>query len=132
MTHQTVAVLGGGIAGLTTADELRRRGFEVTVFEATGTAPKDLGGKARSFEDHGDPAVGPMFGEHGFRFFPGFYEHVITTMEEIPDGRGGHVSDELHQLSCSAFYARLVDGADDAADPPTTDHPRGAQRVTTA
>ena len=30
-----------------------------------------------------------MPGEHGFRFFPGFYKHVIDTMERIPlAGRG--------------------------------------------
>src|SRR3954452_12387270 len=38
-----VAVLGGGVGGLTVAHELAQRGFEVTVFE-----PKALGGKARS------------------------------------------------------------------------------------
>src|SRR5688572_6685513 len=49
-----VAVLGGGVAGLTAAQELIERGFEVTVFEAA-SSPDDqpwlaLGGKARSFD----------------------------------------------------------------------------------
>ena len=32
-----------------------------------------------------------MPGEHGFRFFPGFYKHVIDTMRRMPsfDGRTG-------------------------------------------
>jgi NADPH-dependent 2,4-dienoyl-CoA reductase/sulfur reductase-like enzyme len=38
-----VAVLGGGVGGLTTAHELAERGFDVTVVE-----PKAFGGKARS------------------------------------------------------------------------------------
>lgn len=50
-----VAVLGGGVAGLTAAHELIERGFQVTIFEAA-PAPDDgaiwraLGGKARSFD----------------------------------------------------------------------------------
>ena len=31
---ETVAVLGGGVAGLTAAHELAERGFAVTVYEA--------------------------------------------------------------------------------------------------
>ncbi|CAG1769933.1 partial Protoporphyrinogen oxidase, partial [uncultured bacterium] len=33
MTHNTVAVLGGGITGLTVAYDLSRKGFEVAVLE---------------------------------------------------------------------------------------------------
>lgn len=39
-----VAVLGGGIGGLTAAHELAERGFAVTVYEARAEA----GGKSRS------------------------------------------------------------------------------------
>jgi uncharacterized protein with NAD-binding domain and iron-sulfur cluster len=28
-------------------------------------------------------------GEHGFRFFPGFYKHIVDTMRRIPFGDGG-------------------------------------------
>ena len=41
----TVAVLGGGVAGLSAAHELIERGFAVTVYESTAR----FGGKARSY-----------------------------------------------------------------------------------
>ncbi len=44
---QPIAILGAGIAGLTAADELRRRGLPAIVFEA-GQA---IGGMAASFKD---------------------------------------------------------------------------------
>ncbi|MFC7044859.1 FAD-dependent oxidoreductase [Halobacteriaceae archaeon GCM10025711] len=80
----TVTVLGGGIGGLSAAHELAARGFDVTVYEARDR----FGGKARSVPvpGTGEP---PLPGEHGFRFFPGFYRHVVDTMARIPlpDGR---------------------------------------------
>ena len=36
-----------------------------------------------------------MPGEHGFRFFPGFYKHVIDTMRRTPYGANGNVADNL-------------------------------------
>src|SRR6476660_5795728 len=76
-----VAVLGGGMAGLAAAHELIERGFKVDVYER-----KALGGKARSIPVKGTAAGGrkPLPGEHGFRFFPGFYHHVPDTMRRIP------------------------------------------------
>jgi uncharacterized protein with NAD-binding domain and iron-sulfur cluster len=84
-----VAVLGGGIGGLSAAHELVERGFSVTVFERN----ERFGGKARSFPG---PAVGDehLPAEHGFRFFPGFYRHVTDTMGRIPYG-DGTVEDNL-------------------------------------
>ncbi|MEX1007456.1 MAG: FAD-dependent oxidoreductase [Acidimicrobiia bacterium] len=82
----TVAVFGAGVAGLTAAHELVERGFDVTVYEAAGRA--GLGGKARSIAVP-DSATGkrrPLPGEHGFRFFPGFYQNVPDTMRRIPFG----------------------------------------------
>ena len=82
----TVAVLGGGVAGLSAAHELADRGFEVTVYEQRD-AP---GGKARSIPVAGSGTDGraDLPGEHGFRFFPGFYRHLPDTMGRIPsDGR---------------------------------------------
>ncbi len=76
-----VAVLGGGMAGLATAHELAERGFDVTVFEPTA-----WGGKARSIPVAGTAAGGreDLPGEHGFRFFPGFYHHVPDSMRRTP------------------------------------------------
>src|SRR5215211_6459893 len=78
---QRVAVLGGGVAGLTAAHELAERGFAVTVYEARDR----LGGKARSLPVPGSGTDGrdDLPAEHGFRFFPGFYRHVPDTMRRI-------------------------------------------------
>lgn len=90
---QTVAVLGGGVAGLSAAHELAERGFEVSVYEKKPV----LGGKARSIPVPGTGQHGrsDLPGEHGFRFFPGFYRHVTDTMQRIPYGRGGSAFDNL-------------------------------------
>src|SRR5687768_10829412 len=90
----TVAVLGGGVAGLSAAHELAERGFDVTVHEQRD-AP---GGKARSIPYAGSGKGGraDLPGEHGFRFFPGFYRHLPDTMGRIPAGAaGGTVRDHL-------------------------------------
>lgn len=77
-----VVVLGGGVAGLSAAHELVNRGFEVEVYERN---PIYYGGKARSIEyNHLHTYKNALPGEHGFRFFPGFYKHVTDTMANIP------------------------------------------------
>jgi|KBSSwiStaDraftv2_1062776.scaffolds.fasta_scaffold36426_2 geranylgeranyl pyrophosphate synthase/uncharacterized protein with NAD-binding domain and iron-sulfur cluster len=101
-----VVVLGGGVAGMSAAHELIERGFEVVVLERRNIA----GGKARSIpvSDDGAGTSGHMLadsgvafiehhlpGEHGFRFFPGFYKHVIDTMRRIPSFDGRKVADHL-------------------------------------
>ena len=101
-----VIVLGGGVAGMSAAQELVERGFEVVVLERRDIA----GGKARSIPvaDDGAGTSGHevadrgvaslehrLPGEHGFRFFPGFYKHVIDTMRRIPSSDGRKVADHL-------------------------------------
>jgi len=108
-----VAILGGGVGGLSAAHELVERGYRVEVFERQGIP----GGKARSIPVV-EPLVGPTDlvggkafrspryqsrrpwppGEHGFRFFPGFYRHVIDTMGRIPFA-GRTVADNLVDAS---------------------------------
>ena len=111
-----VVILGGGVAGMSSAHELIERGFEVMVLERKQIP----GGKARSVAADGDSgwtpyggrarsprrsAQAPLPGEHGFRFFPGFYRHVIDTMSRIPY-RGGSVAQNLvdtTELNIAAF-----------------------------
>jgi 15-cis-phytoene desaturase len=91
--QQTVAILGGGVAGLSAAHELAERGFQVHVYERKPV----LGGKARSIPvpNSGSDGRLPLPGEHGFRFFPGFYKHVTDTMRRIPYGEHGNTFDNL-------------------------------------
>jgi len=89
-----VIIIGGGVAGMTAAHELGARGFHVVVYELRNIP----GGKARSFKNpNPDPAVHDCPGEHGFRFFPGFYKHIPDTMKRIPLGDGRTVLDNLTQ-----------------------------------
>lgn len=91
--QQIVAVLGGGVAGLSAAHELAERGFQVRVYERRPV----LGGKARSMAvpNSGGNGRKPLPGEHGFRFFPGFYKHVADTMSRTPYGAHGNTYDNL-------------------------------------
>ncbi|WP_433543773.1 hydroxysqualene dehydroxylase (plasmid) [Streptomyces sp. CA-294286] len=79
---RSVAVLGGGVSGLSAAQELAERGYAVTVYEYHDA----LGGKARSMPvpGSGRGGRGPLPGEHGFRFFPGFYRNLPDTLRRIP------------------------------------------------
>jgi hypothetical protein len=95
-----VTVLGGGVGGLTAAHELAERGFAVTVIE-----PKAWGGKARSIPVPGTAVGGraDLPGEHGFRFFPGFYQNIPDTFARIPvpghtDGVMGHLVDAEQEV----------------------------------
>src|SRR5260370_2849686 len=106
--RKKVLTLGGGVAGMSGGDELAERGFQVDVFERQGIP----GGKARSIAAAGpsgglspfgprslkkapaSPARPPLPGEHGFRFFPGFYKHVVDTMARIAY-KGGSVAQNL-------------------------------------
>src|SRR3954453_6745948 len=77
-----VAILGGGVGGLSAAHELIERGFEVSVYERNQV----FGGKARSLSVPNTGTAGrkDLPGEHGFRFFPAFYRHLPDTMMRIP------------------------------------------------
>jgi uncharacterized protein with NAD-binding domain and iron-sulfur cluster len=79
----TVAVFGGGIAGLTAAHELIERGFDVTVYEE-----RAWGGKARSTEVPGSGTNGrrDLPGEHAYRAEFGCYQNVPDLMRRIPFG----------------------------------------------
>ena len=102
----SVIVIGGGVAGLTAAHELAERGFTVDVYEARSV----WGGKARSqpVPNTGTNGRRDLPGEHGFRFYPRFYKHVIDTMSRIPSTEG-HVADRLRGTTESAIA--LIDDA---------------------
>ncbi len=59
---QTVGIIGGGVAGLTTAYRLLQKGYRVRLFEAG----PELGGLMRTFEIDGEP-------------IERFYHHLFTT-----------------------------------------------------
>jgi 15-cis-phytoene desaturase len=88
-----VAILGGGVAGLSAAHELAERGFQAHVYERKPV----LGGKARSIPvpNSGSDGRAALPGEHGFRFFPGFYKHVTDTMRRTPYGSHGNAFENL-------------------------------------
>ncbi|KOU60354.1 FAD-dependent oxidoreductase [Streptomyces sp. MMG1533] len=99
-----VAVLGGGVSGLSAAHELAERGYAVTVYEYYDA----LGGKARSMDVPGTGTDGrrPLPAEHGFRFFPGFYRNLPDTMRRIPfPGNANGVHDNLRG-GTEALFAR--------------------------
>lgn len=103
-----IVILGGGVAGMSAAHELAERGFEVEVYEHKSDY---CGGKARSV-DVPDTAKGgrkPLPGEHGFRFFPGFYRHVTDTMKRIPVGPGRTAFDNLTptEFSTMGRYGKM-------------------------
>ena len=102
----SVIIIGGGVGGLTVAHELVERGFTVDIYEARGA----WGGKSRSQPVPGSATGGrrELPGEHGFRFYPRFYKHVIDTMSRIPSG-GASVVERLRPTTESAIA--LVDRA---------------------
>src|SRR3954469_11679117 len=130
---RSVAVLGGGMAGLAAAHALAGRGFSVTVYERNA-----LGGKARSIPVAGTGAGGrhALPGEHGFRFFPGFYHHVPDSMRRIPfPGNANGVWDNLVAAN-TGKWLRAGDRPDGGpfgigADPEQAATPDGMQRIVT-
>ncbi|WP_235624072.1 FAD-dependent oxidoreductase [Mycolicibacterium goodii] len=108
----SVAVLGGGVGGLTAAHELALRDFDVTVYESR----REFGGKARSMPDPGSGTGGrqDLPAEHGFRFFPGFYRHVPDTMSRIPHGQNKVAH---HLVSANSMLLAQGDGRNEIITP---------------
>ena len=90
-----VAIYGAGVGGLSAAHELAKHpdAFDVHVYEASDT----VGGKAASqfLTNTGAGHRKDLPGEHGFRFFPAFYDHLDKTMSEIPTSDGRSVLENL-------------------------------------
>jgi isorenieratene synthase len=72
-----IAVVGGGIAGISAASNLAERGFQVTLFEKENY----LGGKlgAWTFESHGET----LHMEHGFHAFFRQYYNLLDFMKRL-------------------------------------------------
>lgn len=79
---QTVAVLGGGVAGMTAAQELAERGFSVTLIEAR----PQLGG--RQLQVH---LLRPP------------WRHLHDTLSRVPSPWGGQLTDHLTQAPQTLF-----------------------------
>ena len=112
MEKRKIVVLGGGVGGLSAAHELIERSgdgveFEIHVYErrddfvggkarstpvftkgATGRGPLPDVRVAEAASDWHRADVHALPGEHGFRFFPGFYRHLPDTMKRIPTDSG--------------------------------------------
>src|SRR5439155_19738976 len=97
---------------------------------------KALGGKARSIPVHGTARGGrrELPGEHGFRFFPGFYHHVPDTMRRIPvRGNANGVHDNL--VAANETKSPRTEGRPDgtvfgiAPDPNEARTPDGIRRI---
>lgn len=87
-----VAIFGGGVGGLSVAQELLERGFTVTVYEKS-----HWGGKVRGMPVPGSGTGGreDLPGQHGFHFFPGFYKNLPDTMKRIPSLSGKSVFEHI-------------------------------------
>jgi len=106
-----VVILGGGVAGMSAAHELLKRGFDVEVYERQDT----LGGKAKSVRRVEDapsgwhrPRAGErgLPGEHGFRFFPRFYRNLFATLDDIPCPSGRNAHDNLVETTRGLVASR--------------------------
>lgn len=82
----TVAVFGAGIAGLTVAHELVRRGFSVHVYEETDEA----GGFFRSARRVADDGMPSEYSWHGMG---PWYHNLYDLLQEIPYDEKGTVFD---------------------------------------
>jgi hypothetical protein len=70
-----VVIVGGGIAGLTSAHELLKKGFEVHLFESTS----ELGGLAKAIRNkHG------VIEEYSWRGYGPFYNNFFDILKQIP------------------------------------------------
>ncbi len=81
--RESVAVVGGGYAGLAAAVELSTRGIPVTVYEAA----RELGGRARMVERHG------MRLDNGQHIMIGAYKSTLDLMRRV-----GVPDSSLHRM----------------------------------
>lgn len=90
MTSKRIAIIGGGLTGLTAAFRLTQQGHHVTIFEASDT----LGGLAAGFDLAGHRV------EQAYHFLYKTDEYILDIVEELG------LSDKLsyHKSSVSTYY----------------------------
>src|SRR5215813_2916114 len=95
-SRSRVVVVGGGLAGMTVARELARRGVTVLLLEGATR----LGGKAGSEHCDGD------WLDHGYHVFPGWYVNTRRLLSEL--GVLGHLVDidRVHYVRAGEFPRR--------------------------
>lgn len=81
---KTVAIYGAGVAGLSAAHELARRGWQVSVYETNA----DAGGFFRSARVVGDHNTPSEYSWHGMG---PWYHNVFDLMRQIPFDAAGSV-----------------------------------------
>jgi protoporphyrinogen oxidase len=72
MSDHDVIIVGGGVAGLSCAHRLTRRGLDVVVLEASGV----VGGNVRTTQE------GPFLTEHGPHTFLASADAIFEVVEE--------------------------------------------------
>ncbi|MCG8440439.1 MAG: NAD(P)/FAD-dependent oxidoreductase [Caulobacterales bacterium] len=90
MTKPSIAIIGGGITGLTAAYRLARQGVDVTIFEASS----DLGGLASGFALAGHPV------EKAYHFLYKTDEYILALVKEL----GLEETLTFHPSSVSTYY----------------------------
>lgn len=73
----SVAIIGGGVAGLTTAYKLAQQGFKVSVFEASDR----LGGRIRTNRDSFSPQH--QYCEMGGEWIDSTHKNIMTLAREL-------------------------------------------------
>ncbi len=79
-SRQSVAVIGGGLAGLSAAYDLEKKGFQVTLIESS----PEVGGLASSFKIGGAPI------ERFYHFICRSDTHLIELVDELGIGSSLH------------------------------------------
>ncbi|HXK26400.1 MAG TPA: FAD-dependent oxidoreductase [Myxococcota bacterium] len=95
-TGSRVVVVGGGLAGMTVANELGKRGVSVLLLEGSD----QLGGKA------GSKLYDGMWLDHGYHVFPGWYVNARKLLSDL--GAAGHLIDidRVHYVRRGEFPLR--------------------------